>query len=744
MGGLARELDNLRRACNALPSGATDDTDAGRAEIRLHELWQRHARVAGKRVIVDVIAGTSAGGLNGVLLSLAIANGVPLTSLRDLWLDTAGFGTDQLLKPQQGGAVSFLNGDFFLEHINDAIGVLAHPAGPHARMPVALTVTATALRGRPRVTFDSRDTPFDEPDHRRRFDFRYSPSQVEYRAEKFCTETRDDFLASTAVARAARASASFPVAFKPVDEIPELRARRSWPDFDTGDDLEWLIDGGVLDNSPFDPILQAIGDQPVSETWRRTLCYVVPSADEAPLGREIGAVEEDKPPPWTTAMTAAFGLPREADLRDDVEQMHALIRTGRSSVDVDRFRLLVGAPDKFKIAVALATGGFKLYQETRAITAVYDMRDLLAAASATAYLDPASRVQDGDVDGSHPWKPDAFPTSDFPAEWTWGVTAAARVISMFVRSIAVQNNVDDAVRRALSDVAAKAAAVRRALAGTLTTNKNASPDEPVAKTIERGDRAYSSLGVTVLLASLVRTAAETYAGGVPGSPSALQVLQAALCVEVLNGAGGQPVEPKTPPIFDFARFGLASPPACLRSAFTGDPHSAPAAADPAIVATTDTPTPSNILYGTRLSHFAAFGSRSWRAWDWMWGRLHAAVHLGHLLDLGDDDIDELARLIIVAELRTVQDVRAQIPDVLKATASELLDEIRAEHLVRPAVNGLFEMIAGRHQTEPAYPDPVRWAAVLSPYSSAGLTGWRRVVQIVIYPLRLVLRHVLRG
>ncbi len=736
MGGLARELDNLRRACEGLPSGATADTDAGRAEIHLHELWHRHARVAGKRVVVDVIAGTSAGGLNGVLLSLAIANGVPLTSLRDLWLDTAGFGTDQLLTPQQGGAVSFLNGDYFLEHINDAIGVLADPAAPHARRPVALTVTATALRGEPRVTFDSRGTPFDEPDHRRRFEFRYSPSQVEYATNDFVMTTRDDFTASAAVARAARASASFPVAFKPVDEIKELRDRRTWPNFDTGDDLEWLIDGGVLDNSPFDPILQAIADQPVSQTWQRTLCYVVPSADEAPLGREIGAVDPAKPPPWTTAMTAAFGLPREADLRDDVEQMHALIRAGRSSVDVERFRLLVGDPGKFAAAVRLATDGFTLYQQTRAITAVYEMRDLLAEASATAYLDPAGRVSPGDVDAPHPWRPDAFPTSAFASEWTWGVTAAARVISMFVRSIARRDNVDDAVRRDLSDIAAKVSALRRALAATLTTNQDANPAEPVAATIERGDRAYTALGVPGLLATQVRLAAQTYAAQVPGSPPALQVLQAALCVEVLNGAGGQPVEPKTPPIFDFARFGLASPPACLRPAFAGNPDRARDAADDA--------TPSNVLYGTRLSHFAAFGSRSWRAWDWMWGRLHAAVHLGHLLGLDEDEIDELAQLIIVAEQRTVEDVRVEIGQVMGATAADLLAEIRAEHLVRPAVNGLFEMIAGRHPTEPAYPDPVRWAAVLSPYSSAGLTGWRRVVQVLVFPLRLVLRHILRG
>ena len=756
MGGLARELDNLRRASNGLPPGPVDDSDAGRAETRLHELWRHHAQDANKRVVVDVLAGTSAGGLNGVLLSLAIANGVPLTSLRTLWMRAAGFGTDQLLTRQDGGALSFLNGRYFLDQIQDAIGELNSPAAPDDRTPVALTVTATALRGQPRVAYDSRGVPFDEPDHRRRFDFRYSPGRVTYGRDGFGSEDRDDFAAADALARTARASASFPVAFNPVDEIGGMRARRSWPDFDTGDGCEWLVDGGVLDNSPFDPVLQAIADQPVEATWQRTLCYVVPSADEARLGIEIPPVNPDRPPPWTSVMMSAFGLPREADLRDDVEQIHSLIRAGRSCADVKRFSRLVADPAWFAKALDLATRGFPLYAQTRAVTAVYEMRDVVAAASRSAYLDPEAQVEEADVPDAHPWKPDAFPAGAFPAEWTWGVSAAGRVVSMFVRSLAARDDVADSVRQELSVVAARIAAVRRAITGELAGDKSATADEPVVETMLRGDSVYSSLGVPAVLATLVREGALTYVRGVPGlldslrppaagdtadpdraTAAALHVLQAALCVEVLNGAGGQPVEPKTPPIFDFARWGLADPPPCLRSSF---PAPAPSSATSATAATP----PSNILYGTRLSHFAAFGDEKWREWDWLWGRLHAATHLGRLLALNDTQIDEIAGLVIAAEGRTVDDVRNQVPAVLNATADELLADIRAQHLVRPAVNALFEMIAGNHPTDPAYPGAVRWAAVLSPYGRAGVKGWKRVVQVLLKPVRLLLRIPLRG
>src|SRR5581483_3107205 len=41
------------------------------------------------RVIVDIIAGASAGGINGTMLARALAHDLPMNALRDLWLDNA-------------------------------------------------------------------------------------------------------------------------------------------------------------------------------------------------------------------------------------------------------------------------------------------------------------------------------------------------------------------------------------------------------------------------------------------------------------------------------------------------------------------------------------------------------------------------------------------------------------------------------------------------------------------------------
>ena len=37
------------------------------------------------------------------------------------------------------------------------------------------------------------------------------------------------------------------------------------------------------------------------------------------------------------------------------------------------------------------------------------------------------------------------------------------------------------------------------------------------------------------------------------------------------------------------------------------------------------------LRGVELHHFAAFYKSSWRAWDWMWGRLDGSGWLVHIL-----------------------------------------------------------------------------------------------------------------
>jgi predicted acylesterase/phospholipase RssA len=101
MGGVACEIDNVRRASNGMPPRR----EATEEEKAVHELWVKATKRARVRVTVDVIAGTSAGGLNGVLLGTAIARGASLSGLKNLWLTSGQMSAEALFRPQGSGVL---------------------------------------------------------------------------------------------------------------------------------------------------------------------------------------------------------------------------------------------------------------------------------------------------------------------------------------------------------------------------------------------------------------------------------------------------------------------------------------------------------------------------------------------------------------------------------------------------------------------------------------------------------------
>ena len=117
MGGVAYELDRLRRL---------DDPT-----------YRALADFAGVEPVIDVIGGTSAGGLNGVLLASGIAWDSTIESLRDLWLTLADF-SELLRSPDEAKPPSLLKGDaYFLKGVQRALEAIEaskalNPARVHA------------------------------------------------------------------------------------------------------------------------------------------------------------------------------------------------------------------------------------------------------------------------------------------------------------------------------------------------------------------------------------------------------------------------------------------------------------------------------------------------------------------------------------------------------------------------------------------------------------------------------------
>ena len=103
MHGISKEILKLVRASCALHAIADrqarmtaqffDRFDARDPEFDTEAVYFELLREIGRklelRVIVDIIAGASAGGINGTILARAISHDLPIGKLRDLWLDNA-------------------------------------------------------------------------------------------------------------------------------------------------------------------------------------------------------------------------------------------------------------------------------------------------------------------------------------------------------------------------------------------------------------------------------------------------------------------------------------------------------------------------------------------------------------------------------------------------------------------------------------------------------------------------------
>src|SRR5262245_44632488 len=87
--GVTREILNLVRASKLFHAGAKATPPAGDSTAIYYDLFRKLSPSLDLRVVVDLISGASAGGINGVMLGKAIAHDLPLEPHRDLWLKNA-------------------------------------------------------------------------------------------------------------------------------------------------------------------------------------------------------------------------------------------------------------------------------------------------------------------------------------------------------------------------------------------------------------------------------------------------------------------------------------------------------------------------------------------------------------------------------------------------------------------------------------------------------------------------------
>ncbi|MBP6817681.1 MAG: patatin-like protein [Ferrovibrio sp.] len=400
MHGVSKEILKLVRASKAfhtLPKGSretisyadTEDAEKHPADSELiyFELIQELSKHIELRVIVDVIAGASAGGMNGIMLARALAHDLRLSHFRDLWLKQADVSKllDRskraspwskwfmrpllwlasrsklgrlLADPEIREKVSLFTRSRWFEppfdgmHLGrkllQGLEAMGDPAEPGASlMPAGLQldlfVTVTDFYGYLQH-IPIHDPPFvRDREHRHMLKFQYRRWQD---GEEISDFTKLD---APALAFAGRATSAFPGAFPPaqLSEIDALLAERGrqWESKEAflkknfGDylgagldpSLTSFVDGGVLNNKPFASAMKAIRGRPAYRQVDRRLVYI----DPAPI----------RPPPPPTGRIPGFfrtlkgalsDIPRNQPISDEliwVSRFNERVRHLRGIID---------------------------------------------------------------------------------------------------------------------------------------------------------------------------------------------------------------------------------------------------------------------------------------------------------------------------------------------------------------------------------------------------------------------------
>ena len=277
---------------------------------------------------MDVLAGTSAGGVNAALLGLSSAAGADLAMLRDLWLTTGSM--DLLLRdPGERNPPSLMQGDkvLFTELARGIEGFWdTRPAKGTSFAPVTppdttVFITTTMMSGETSQFTDDYGTVVPDVDHHGLFTFH----------QKDLAPDPADQSSLEALALAARCSASFPGAFEPsfvpvhqkVTGVTGVPPRPDMADFANMTRSHWAADGGLLANRPIAPLLSTVFSRQATREVRRVLAFVVPDGGvTGHAGQSPPADQWAKPP----TLVQALKLDLDAQLSQSVASELQLIR----------------------------------------------------------------------------------------------------------------------------------------------------------------------------------------------------------------------------------------------------------------------------------------------------------------------------------------------------------------------------------------------------------------------------------
>jgi len=321
------------------------------------------------RFVVDIVSGTSAGGINGIFLGKALANGQDMSGLENLWVKEGDVRTLINDKKSVEGPVvlhdppaSLLSSQRMYFELLKAFDSMEATGASSASFvdELDLFVTTTDLSG---VTLPIRlsDGVVFERRHRNVLRFVYS------HIDNDKAKDRNDFEAkfNPFLAYAARCTSAFPAAFEPMclcDTDAILKGYLPYANNENcrSDSNDWqrfykdylnpagvntvkfprrpFADGGYLDNKPFTYATEAVARRQADLLITRKLIYIEPSPEhpeeEPDLDRKPDAIEN--------VSAALLSLPRYETIREDLQRVrehNRLVERVNSilkSVDIDK------------------------------------------------------------------------------------------------------------------------------------------------------------------------------------------------------------------------------------------------------------------------------------------------------------------------------------------------------------------------------------------------------------------------
>ncbi len=402
MHGVTREFLNIVRASRRLEAreGAAGRDEPSPAPTGSTAAYERFLRLFAPaldlRVVVDVISGASAGGVNGVMLARALAHNLPLDRHRDLWLENADVtrlanepvGLTRYLKGSIAPVLDRLvgmalkseltdpetrlklrqfmqsrwftppfSGERYVGWMLDAAHAMREDAEPGASSTLIpqgqsldLFVTMTDFHGARRRFAIDDPVEVEETEHR--LILRYSAT---------CRGNGDlvsDF-ADTRIPDlvfSARATSAFPGAFPPmtVAEMDRVLAERgeTWPlrgiflhrafgGLGADAAARVLVDGSVVMNKPFQPLIEAIAGRPAAREVVRKIVYVDPMPDGTVTGTARGDDHDEErdasrtlPGFFRVILASLAHIPRNEPIGDALEQVEDYNRDVRQVADV--------------------------------------------------------------------------------------------------------------------------------------------------------------------------------------------------------------------------------------------------------------------------------------------------------------------------------------------------------------------------------------------------------------------------